>query len=165
MSELTEKQKEQARREALKMAEELKLKKIIKKLEETKSVVENLDEGIKFYFDAECTQPIQKVQWNEGFRATMISGEEKILPNTIESGGVATATFYVKNETKYKFGVRELKFPDKRVIISITNDWLMPMVPVKVGLVISTAESAAKGVTEAAVESAQLTINGFFVIE
>lgn len=170
MSELTEEQKEECRRRAMEMLSELikpKKKEPFRpfKLSETKSIAENLDDGLKFYLDAECTRPIEKVQWDKGFHVTMIGGKEEILPNTVETGGIATATFYVRNETPYKFGIKDFDFPDRRVKILITDSWLLPMIPTKIVLTVSTIESAAQGITESAVESAQLMIKGFFVIE
>ena len=120
-----------------------------------------LKDGIKFYFDPKCRNPIGTIQWDSGFRVTMANGNVEHIQNVIKEGEMAVATFYVRNETKYRFGVRELNFPDKRVKISIAESWLYPLVPVKVVLSILMSPTTRKEV----VESAQFLIDGFFVIE
>ena len=123
--------------------------------------VTNLDEGIKFYFDVECKKPIEKVQWDSGFHVTMTDGKTEHIQNVVKEGEMAVAIFYVRNETKYKFGVREFSFPDRRVKIHIAESWLIPTVPVKVVLSVLMLPTAKKEI----VESAQFSINGFFIID
>jgi hypothetical protein len=159
-SELTEKQKEQAKREAMEIFNETKKPKKAHEVMKQKSKVENLDTGIKFYFDVECKRPIEKVKWDKGFQVTMADGKIEVLDNTVEVGNPATATFFVRNETNHRFGVQKLEFPDERVRCTIQESWLMPMRPVKVVLTIKPSTAPIK-----VVESAQFFIEGFFIIE
>jgi len=123
--------------------------------------VRNLDEGIKFYFDSECKRPIEKVQWDSGFHVTMADGKTEHIQNVVKEGEMAVATFYVRNETEFRFGVRDFSFPDRRVKIHIVESWLYPSVPVKVVLSVLMLPTTKKEI----VESAQFSINGFFVID
>lgn len=125
-------------------------------------LINRLHEGIKFYFDASCKKPVKEIKWDSGFHITMVNGEMEHLPNVALAGQVVTANFYARNETKYKFGVRELLFPDKRVKIEIADSWLLPMSPVKVAL---SVQISSEPIKKEVVEAAQFVIKGFFVVE
>ena len=120
-------------------------------------------DDIKFYFDKECTKPIDKVKWDSGFHVTMADGTETKIENIAKAGELAIATFYVRNEhPTIRFGVHEITHPDPNVKTTIESAWLLPMSPTKITLSVQiSSEPTQKDV----VESANFVLSGFFVID
>jgi len=121
--------------------------------------------NIKFYFDEKCTRPLKKVEWDGGFRVTFDSGTEELIKNVAVAGQEATATFYVRNESNFRFGIRTISHPDDRVKIivdAVDHDWLYPHEPIKVTFSVKVSPEPTK---KDIVESANFVITGFFVID
>lgn len=89
-------------------------------------------DSIKLYADFQCKQPINTIEWDNRIIITLVDGSEEMLPNTAEAGGTATAIAYLRNETRFRFGITNISFPDKRLKIEIGNKWLMPGLSTKI---------------------------------
>lgn len=115
---------------------------------------------LKLYADAECTQPILTIEWNNKVIMKLVDGTEKILPNCARGGDKAIAAVWVKNETPYDFGITSVSFPDNRVRIVFSSPWVYPNQPVMLTLVFDVPEKAtAKDI----IRANKLQIGGYYI--
>lgn len=115
-----------------------------------------------FYADEECTKPLKTIEWDNGFKLTLVNGEEVVLRNTVVAGQLAIATFYIRNEEKYRFAVTKMIHPDERLKLSIENPWLFPLVPVRI---ILKYQSPSVISSKNIVQKAKIKIEGYYIVE
>jgi len=87
---------------------------------------------IRFYADVNCSTPLETIEWDGGFVVTLCTGEKAELRNTAVAGKVAVATFYIRNEEKYRYAVTNISHSDSRIKVRIEKGWLLPNAPVKI---------------------------------
>jgi len=79
---------------------------------------------IKIYADRKCSILVETIEWDTYLRIKLLNGEEKKLKNTAQAGQEVVATVFIKNESKYSYGITDVSFPDKRLSVSVEKDWL-----------------------------------------
>lgn len=119
--------------------------------------------AIKFYADRKCNVPLETIEWNDGFKMILVTGEEVILKNTAMVGQVVTATAYIRNEEKYRYAITKLTHPDDRIKIVVDTAWLMPNSAVK--LTLSYRVSSSLNLKEVIVKKGKIRIDGYYLIE
>jgi len=116
-------------------------------------------EKIGIYADVGCTKPIETIEWNTGYILTLIDGTREILKNTAEGGQVVTATVYLKNESKWRFAITKISFPDKRIKIKVESPWLL-LKPVKLTI---SFEVPKNPIPEDVIQADKILIEGYYV--
>jgi len=116
---------------------------------------------VRIYADEACKRPIETIEWDNGYILTLINGEKEVLRNTAKAGEVATATIYLKNESRWRFGITKISFLDKRVKFKIASSWLL-LGPVE--LIISF-DVPKNPTPKDVIKAGEVEINGFYVYE
>lgn len=120
----------------------------------------NKTNSIKLYSDVRCEHPINTIEWDNSMIIKLMDGSEEILPNTVGSGEVAVATAYLRNETKFRFGITAISFPDKRLKIDIGNKWLLPGLPTKIIISFKVPNEVTP---EDVIKPSNITIEGYYI--
>lgn len=79
---------------------------------------------IKIYANKKCSVLVETIEWDSTVIIKLLNGGKKKLPNTTQAGEEVKAIVYIKNESKYPYGITGISFPDKRLSISIEKEWL-----------------------------------------
>lgn len=114
-----------------------------------------------FYADEKCNIPLGIIEWDGGFMIKLQSGKEEKLPNTAVAGSIAVATFYVRNEGRYRFAVTSLSHSDERVKTRIDKDWLKPNIPVRLVISYKVPNSLT---SESFIKRGIIKIEGYYIL-
>lgn len=115
---------------------------------------------LKIYADKECTQPISAIEWNNQTIITLVSGEKVVLPNTSKGGENATATFYIKNEKDYDYGITGISFTDNRVKVNVSSAWIRAKQVVQMTLIFYVPPNPTE---EDIIDAGNIKITGYFI--
>jgi|SRR3972149_4675596 len=110
---------------------------------------------LKFFMDAMGTQEISQVSWKGSITITLVHGE-KVTAHKL--GNVATAVFYIINDSNNDFGVTDIVMPDKRIKYVIDSSWIYPNKPVKIELTFPIKD-------EIILQGNKIEIKGYYVIQ
>jgi hypothetical protein len=120
---------------------------------------ENID-NLKLYADAECTQPISTIEWNNSVKIKLVDGTEKTIPNCARGGEKATATIWVRNEGPYDYGIIRISFPDDRVKIALSSAWIYPQRPIQMTLTFIVPKNPTKNDI---IKAGTINIEGYYI--
>ena len=114
---------------------------------------------IKIYAGRGCNKLIDTIEWDTKVIIALINGEKEILKNTASSGQTVSAIVYLKNESKWRFGIRNITFPDKRVKIKVEKSWVLTS-PVKLTISFDVPENPTP---DDVIKAGKVQIEGFYV--
>jgi hypothetical protein len=120
---------------------------------------EEIDQ-IRFYADAECTQQISTIEWNNSVKITLADKTTKVIPNTALGGENAVAIVWVRNEGQFDYGITRISFSDNRVQVILSSAWLYPKVPVQVTLIFIVPPNPTKNDI---MKAGKINIEGFYI--
>lgn len=121
---------------------------------------DNLKDSLKVYADEKYTEPISTIEWNIDTIITLITGAKFKLPNTAKAGDVITTTVWIRNESKYNYGIMNISFPDSRVEIAVKQPILRPNEATKLTIQFTVPE---KPTEKDVIKSGKITIEGYYV--
>lgn len=115
---------------------------------------------MKIYVDRLCKNPVDTIEWDNDLIINLVNGSQKRLPNTSKAGQTATSTVYVRNESKYAYAITSIKLPDKRLSISVEQDFLEPDAITKLTIVFVVPD---KVTPDDVIKTGKFKIKGFHV--
>jgi hypothetical protein len=118
--------------------------------------------NLKIYANQECTQPISVIEWGNFVKVKLADGTEKIIPNTATGGETATATFWIRNEGEYDYGITHISFSDERVQVFLSESWIYPNKLIKITLTFPIPMRPTK---KDVIQAGMIIIEGFYVFK
>lgn len=122
--------------------------------------IPEVNDKIKIYSDIKCFIPINSIKWDSSFEIVLVDGTKETIPNTAVAGQTVIATFYIRNESEYRFGVTKIYHPDNRIKLSIGNPWLIPHNPIKMTLTFIVPLVVSP---DDVIKTGQVQIEGYFI--
>lgn len=122
-------------------------------------MVENIND-LKIYADAECTQVVSTIVWNNFIKIKLADGTEKTIPNCARGGDKATATVWIKNDSPYDYGITEISFSDDRVQVLLSESWVYPQRPTRITLTFSVPRNPTKADI---IKAGTIKVQGYYI--
>ena len=103
-------------------------------------------EPLKIYANPECTEPLTEILWINTDIIPVVEKDGSIrMANFVKVGERATAECWVKNGSKFDFGIQAVMCSNPNIQVFLTESVIYPTRPVKLSLLATAKEGESFG--------------------
>ena len=113
-------------------------------------------EPLRIYANPECTEPLESIEWLNTTKVSVVERDGSVrLADFIKIGESAVAECWIKNGSKYDFGIQKVICSNLNVQVFLSESVIFPSRPVKLSLLAIAKEGESFG-------SPLIGIKGYF---